>query len=177
MDLASKIQSQFLNEDYLATNIICYWIVCLQMSFMLSKFITQNTIILFAGWKRRRILRKRRLRCRSDQKNFASSKKLWFQNQFPWGGTLPTQQSWGMLPRKVYKERNNKMVFCYQNCSDLQWEKIVLVIEKTFEIRGWRSRICKKIEITRTIYSNSERSEQFLVTECFFNLFLEVSHI
>ena len=32
-------------------------------------------------------------------------------------------------------------------------------------------------EITRTIYSNSERSEQFLVTECFFNLFLEVSQI
>ena len=27
------------------------------------------------------------------------------------------------------------------------------------------------------IYSNSERSEQFLVIECFFNLFLEVSHI
>ena len=32
-------------------------------------------------------------------------------------------------------------------------------------------------EITRTIYSNSERAEQFLVTECFFNLFLEVSQI
>ena len=29
----------------------------------------------------------------------------------------------------------------------------------------------------RSIYSNSERSEQFLVTECFFNLFLEVCHI
>ena len=34
-----------------------------------------------------------------------------------------------------------------------------------FEIRGWRPRICK---ITRTIYSNSESSEPFLVTECFF---------
>ena len=43
--------------------------------------------------------------------------------------------------------------------------------------RGWRPRIFKIFEITRTIYSNSERSEQFLVTECFFNLFLEVSHI
>ena len=30
--------------------------------------------------------------------------------------------------------------------------------------------------LDRTIYSNSERSEQILVTECFFNLFLEVSH-
>jgi hypothetical protein len=29
--------------------------------------------------------------------------------------------------------------------------------------------------VARTIYSNSERSEQFFVTECFFNLFLEVS--
>ena len=25
-----------------------------------------------------------------------------------------------------------RMVFCYQNCSDLLWEKIVLVIEKNF---------------------------------------------
>ena len=31
--------------------------------------------------------------------------------------------------------------------------------------------------ITGTIFSNSERSEKFLVTECFFNLFLEVSPI
>ena len=52
-------------------------------------------------------------------------------------------------------------------------KKIVLVIEKNF----WRPRICKIFEITRTIYSNSESSEQFSVTECFFNLFLEVSHI
>ena len=62
-----------------------------------------------------------------------------------------------------------KIVFCYQNCSDLLWEKIVLVIEKNFWIS--RLRIFKIFEITRTIYSNSERSEQFLVTECFFNLF------
>ena len=32
------------------------------------------------------------------------------------------------------------------------------------EIRGWRPRIHKKIEILKTIYANSERSEQFLVT-------------
>ena len=31
----------------------------------------------------------------------------------------------------------SKMVFCYQNCSDLLWEKIVLVIEKNF----WNSRL------------------------------------
>ena len=28
------------------------------------------------------------------------------------------------------------MVFCYQNCSDLQREKIVLVIEKNFKAEG-----------------------------------------
>ena len=49
--------------------------------------------------------------------------------------------------------------------------------EKTFEIRGWRPRNCKKFKITRTICLNSERSEQFLVTEWFFNLFLEVSYM
>ena len=48
---------------------------------------------------------------------------------------------------------------------------------KTFESRGRKLRIFKNFDITRTIYSNSERSEQFLVTECFFNLFLEVSQI
>ena len=32
------------------------------------------------------------------------------------------------------------------------------------------------LEITRAIYSNREKSEQFLITECFFNLFLDVSH-
>ena len=53
-----------------------------------------------------------------------------------------------------------------KNCSS-DWEK---------KIRGWRSRICKFLEIAWTIYSNSERSEQFLVTEWFFNLFLEVFH-
>ena len=39
---------------------------------------------------------------------------------------------------------------------------------KTFEIQGWRLRICNNFEINRTIFSNCERSEEFLVTECFF---------
>ena len=34
---------------------------------------------------------------------------------------------------------------------------------------GGRPRICNIFEITRTIYSNSERSEQFLLTEYVFN--------
>ena len=34
-------------------------------------------------------------------------------------------------------DKTTEMVFCYQNCSDLLWEKIVLVIEKNF----WNSRL------------------------------------
>ena len=41
-------------------------------------------------------------------------------------------------------------------------KKLFLWSRKTFEIRGWRPRICKIFEISRTIYLNSERSEQFL---------------
>ena len=59
------------------------------------------------------------------------------------------------------------MVFCYQNFLTYCEKKIVPVSRKTFEIWGWRPRICKFFEITETIYSNSERSEQFLVTEWF----------
>ena len=55
--------------------------------------------------------------------------------------------------------------------------KLFYWLRKTFEIRGWRMKICKFFEITRTIHSNTERSEEFLVTKCFFNLFLEVSQI
>ena len=75
-------------------------------------------------------------------------------------GVYPT-----LLMKKLFKKVNilfhkdfhiyRGMVFCYQNCSDLLWEK-------TFEIRSWRPRIRKIFEITRTIYSNSERSEQVL---------------
>ena len=56
-------------------------------------------------------------------------------------------------------------------------KKLFLWSRKTFVIRGWRSRICKIFEITRKIYSNSERSEQSLATECVFNFFLKISHI
>ena len=52
------------------------------------------------------------------------------------------------------------------------FRQIVLVIEKNFWIQGWRPRLCKNFEIT-----NSERSEQCLIIECFFNLLLEVSYI
>ena len=60
-----------------------------------------------------------------------------------------------------------KLVLTYCEKKMFKWSR------KTFEIRGWRPRICKIFEITRTIYSYSERSEKKLVTERFFNLFLE----
>ena len=41
-----------------------------------------------------------------------------------------------------YKE----MVFCFQNCSDLQCEKKMFKwLRKTFEIRDWRPRLLQKI--------------------------------
>ena len=60
------------------------------------------------------------------------------------------------------------MVFCYQNCSSDR-EKLL-----KFEAGGREfSKILRSLEQ----FIQTERSEQFLVTECFFNLFLEVSHI
>ena len=50
-------------------------------------------------------------------------------------------------------------------------------VRNKIEIWGWRPRICNIFEIITTINSNSERSEQVLLKECIFNLFLEVSHI
>ena len=38
---------------------------------------------------------------------------------------------------------------------------------KTFKLWGWRPRICKNFEITKTIYSNSETSDQFLKQDAF----------
>ena len=46
--------------------------------------------------------------------------------------------------------------------------KIVLVIEKNF----WNSRLQAE-----NLQNFQDRSDQFLASECFFNLFLEVSHI
>ena len=42
-----------------------------------------------------------------------------------------------------------------------------MIEKKTFEIWGWRPRICKILEINRTIYSKSERFVQFLKQNAF----------
>ena len=39
--------------------------------------------------------------------------------------------------KRLRGQVGSEMVFCYQNCSDLLWEKIVLVIEKNF----WNSKL------------------------------------
>ena len=57
-----------------------------------------------------------------------------------------------------------------KNCSS-DWEKLLKFEAEDREF----AKILRSL--FRTIYSNSERSEQVLVTECFFNLLLEVSHI
>ena len=56
-----------------------------------------------------------------------------------------------------------------KNCSS-DWENLLTCVAA-------RPRIFKISEITRTIFSHSERSKQFLITECFSNLILEVSQI
>ena len=75
-------------------------------------------------------------------------------------------------PINTYISRHGaSMVFCYQNYSNLLWEKIV--IERFFETQGWMP----NFEIIITICLNRERSENFLFTEWFFDLFLGVSQL
>ena len=61
------------------------------------------------------------------------------------------------------------MVFCYQNCSSDR--------EKNLKFEAEGRELEKILRSLEQFPSNSEKSEQCLVTECFFNLFLEVSQI
>ena len=56
-----------------------------------------------------------------------------------------------------------------KNCSSY-WEKLL-----KFEAEG--GEFAKFLRLLEQFIQTSERSEHFLVTECFFNLFLEDSHI
>ena len=53
----------------------------------------------------------------------------------------------------------------------LFWPSLIKICsadwEKYLKIRSWRRRICKILETTRTIYSNSERSKQNLKQNTF----------
>ena len=60
------------------------------------------------------------------------------------------------------------LTFCEKKCSS--------DLEKKMKSEVEGREFAKTIEMTRTIYSNGERSEQFL-KHCFFNLFMEISQI
>ena len=62
---------------------------------------------------------------------------------------------WFFEPMQVQKSFWKTMVFCYQNCSDLLWEKCVLVIEKNF----WNSRL------------KAENLQNFWDPHCYFRIF------
>ena len=71
------------------------------------------------------------------------------------------------------------MVFFYQNFSDLLWEKIVLMIEKKhlkFEAEGREFAKCLR-SLEQFIQTVQWKVKTNFETECFFNLFLEVSQI
>ena len=85
------------------------------------------------------------------------------------------------IQRKVSLSRSAIQTHCSKSIKN-SFKIVLTYYEKFFssvlvEIQGLRPRIWNFFEITWTIYSNSERSESFLVTECFFNLFLQVFHI
>ena len=56
---------------------------------------------------------------------------------------ITVKAQWGIFKQNILRAIIKKimffkkLVFCYQNCSDLLWEKIVLVTEKNF----WKSRM------------------------------------
>ena len=74
-------------------------------------------------------------------------------------------------------EKRNKWYFFTKTFRTYCEKKNVLVIKKNFGNSRLKAKNLEMFEITRTIYSNSERTEQLLVTEIFFNLFLEVSKV
>ena len=51
-------------------------------------------------------------------------------------------------------EKKEWYVFCYQNCSDLLWEKIVLVIEKNFWNSRQKAKNLQEQWKVRTIFGN-----------------------
>ena len=72
-------------------------------------------------------------------------------------------------PLKWYFVTKIVLAHCEKKCSSDQ-EKLLKFVAEGREFQ-------KKIEITRTIYSNSKKSQQVFVIGCFFNLFREVSHV
>ena len=78
---------------------------------------------------------------KSEPLNFENncSLKIWKRNLLPVSGPyfFPCRLINFTVAQPLWSLVCGGMVFCYQNCSDLLWEKIVLVIEKNF----WNSRL------------------------------------
>ena len=72
----------------------------------------------------------------------------------------------------VFFCRSAEIVFCSQNCSDPLWEKKILVIEKNFWNKRMKAKNLQIFEVTRTIYSNSERSVPNFWNRTLFQLLL-----
>ena len=94
--------------------------------------------------------------------------------------SLPEENALSNLLAKSFNQsmtQGTSMFFLSKFCISLTWFNLLVFIlfpklfwptvRKTLEIRGWRLRICKMFEIARAIYSNSERSEQFLKPNSF----------
>ena len=69
------------------------------------------------------------------------------------------------------------MVFCYQNCSDLLWEKNVLVIKKNFLNSRLKAKNLQKFWDHYDILLKQWKVGPIFEAEYFFNLFLEVSQV
>ena len=101
------------------------------------KFICPNCLpkpkSLWFWWKKASVVREQTDISSSFRKSKSRSRSrqmLLFTNSLPFD-FWESIQGHGKIPLLI-----GIMVFCCQNCSDLQWEKIVLVNEKTF----WNSR-------------------------------------
>ena len=82
--------------------------------------------------------------------------------------TFEPAQNYSFTKLKV----NETMIFCFQKFSDQYTvRKIVQVVENCFWNSRLKLRINKNFEITRTIYSNSEKTPQFLKRNTFFTCF------
>ena len=72
---------------------------------------------------------------------------------------------------------DNRMFFFNFSSNEKKWHFVAKSVLTYSEKKNLVAENLQNFDITRTISSNSERSEQFWATECFFNLFLEVSQI
>ena len=68
-----------------------------------------------------------------------------------------------------------EMLFCYQNCSTVR-KNCSTDREKLLKFETEGQEFAKFLRSLEEFIQTSERSE-FLATECFFNLFLDVSHM